>query len=151
MYRMSINLQFGVLTRKRCWAFRARGAVVSLGAVIMLCGLFSGVPAFAESPKVHGLELVPWSKKLETDRYRSARDWEGTLKHFRDTFRGWRGIRWHREVNLPTVKYIHIENQNERSGWRGVNIYQLPNGQVRMYVLQRVVDDAPAVDAPQTP
>lgn len=100
------------------------------------------LPALAESqPKAHGLELVPWSKKVEDARYQSGRDWEGTLKYFRDKFRGWKGIRWHREVNLPTVKYIHIQNLNAKARWSGVNVYQLPSGEVRMYVLKRVSPD----------
>jgi hypothetical protein len=93
--------------------------------------------AHANAPKVYGLELLPWSKQLEDDRYMSSRDWEKTLKHFKDKLRGSHGVRWHREVNLPTVKYVHIENTNEKAEWEGINIYQLPNSQVRMYVLKR--------------
>lgn len=115
---------------------------VARGAAVVLLALTCSLPALAESqPKVHGLELVPWSKKIESGRYQSSRDWEGTLKYFRDKLRGWKGIRWHREVNLPTVKYIHIQNLNPKARWSGVNLYQLPSGEVRMYVLRRVRPD----------
>jgi hypothetical protein len=35
------------------------------------------------------------------------------------------------------VKYIHYANSNEASSWQGINVYQLKNGQVRIYVLPR--------------
>lgn len=109
----------------------------SLLFLVVVLPLLAAPLASANAPKVYGLELVPWSRQLDDDRYQSSRDWEKTLKHFKDNLRGWRGVRWHREVNLPTVKYVHIENKNEKAEWEGINIYQLPGGKVRMFVLKR--------------
>ncbi|MDP2340473.1 MAG: hypothetical protein Q8O67_05930 [Deltaproteobacteria bacterium] len=103
-------------------------------------------PAAAAAPAAEelGLELVPYSKKLGDRRYQSQRDYEGTIKFFRDKFKGWKTIKWTREVSLPAVKYIHLENSNDKAAWEGVNIYQLKTGEVRFYVLKR---EAPAAAA----
>lgn len=82
-----------------------------------------------------GLELVPWSRKVGEHRYESPRDYEATIKFFRDKFKGYKNIKWSREVSLPTVKYIHFETTTSSSKWQGVNIYELPDGRVRYYVL----------------
>ncbi len=82
-----------------------------------------------------GLDLIPWSKKVAERRYESPRDYEGTLKFFKDKFKGWKNVKWTREVNLPTVKYVHIENTNPEGKWQGVNIYAMPDGKVRYFVL----------------
>ncbi len=93
--------------------------------------------AAAPAAEELGLELVPYSKKLSERRYQSQRDYEGTIKFFKDKFKGWKTIRWMREVSLPAVKYIHLENSNDKAAWEGVNIYQLKTGEVRFYVLKR--------------
>jgi len=100
-------------------------------------------PARAAAPAAEelGLELVPYSKKLSERRYQSQRDYEATIKFFKDKFKGQKTIRWMREVSLPAVKYIHLENSNDKAAWEGVNIYQLKTGEVRFYVLKR---EAPA-------
>lgn len=123
---------------------RSIGTTTRGRAPLLLVLLFAlaPLPALAQAPTVYGLELVPWSKKLEEDRYQSSRDWEGTLRYFREKLRGWKGVRWHREVNLPTVKYVHIQNTNPKAKWSGINIYELPGGRVRMYVLKRITPKA---------
>ena len=115
---------------------------------ILLALLLASPVLAGTQPNAYGLDLVPWSKKLEEGRYKSSRDWDGSLKFFRDQFRGWKGIRWHREVNLPTVKYVHIQNLNPKGRWSGVNIYQLPSGEVRMFVLKRLPPEDAKPDTP---
>lgn len=107
--------------------------------------------ALANAPKVHGVDLVPWSKKIEEDRYQSPRSWDKTIEYFYKYFRGWKSVRWHREVNLPTIKYVHIENTNEKGAWSGINIYELPNGKVRIYVLKREAPPTTEPVAKQSP
>jgi hypothetical protein len=114
-------------------------------ATLMLLASSSALAQAQRNVEVHGLELVAWSKKVDEDRYISGRDFEGSIKHFRDKFRGWKTVKWSREVSLPTVKYVHIENLSENAAWQGVNIYQLRNGEVRLYVLPRLAK------APATP
>lgn len=92
--------------------------------------------AHAETPKLYGVELLPWSKKLADDRYQSPRDFGKTLEHFQKQFRGWKAVRFHPEVNLPAVKYVHIENTNPSADWVGINVYEA-EGKVRIYVLKR--------------
>lgn len=111
------------------------------GWLALAVALFAtSLPAFAaDGPKAHGVELVPWSKKVGKDRYRSSRDFKKTRKHFRETLRG-KPVKWHRIVNLPSVKYFHIENLKRKRRWDGVNVYELPNGRVMMYVLKHNPD-----------
>jgi hypothetical protein len=42
------------------------------------------------------------------------------------------------------VKYVHLENLADTGAWQGVNIYQLKNGEVRVYILPRAATKAPA-------
>ncbi|MCP4500825.1 MAG: hypothetical protein GY822_12760 [Deltaproteobacteria bacterium] len=91
--------------------------------------------ALAASPKVNGLELVPWSKKIEENRYKSGRNYRATLKYFRKKFSHSKRHRWHAEVNVPSVKYKFLENLSKKRKWDGINIYELANGTVMMFVL----------------
>lgn len=107
--------------------------------VAVPCALMT-LPALAQSrgPEEFGLDLVPGSRKLEGSRYASGRDYDGTLKYFREKYRGQKtAIKWSREVSLPTVKYVHIENTTDNGAWQGLNIYQLKTGEVRIFVLPR--------------
>ena len=107
--------------------------------VAVPCAL-TALPSFAQSrgPEEFGLDLVPGSRKLEGSRYASGRDYDGTLKYFREKYRAQKtAIRWSREVSLPTVKYVHIENTTDNGAWQGLNIYQLKSGEVRIFVLPR--------------
>lgn len=117
--------------------------VALMVSVVGSGALMSGAAA-AQSARVHGVDIVPWSKKMGDGRYRSGRDFAKTLKFFRDNFRGSKRVRWHAEVNLPQVKYKHLENLSKKRKWDGVNIYELPKGQVYIYVLEHV-------EAPETP
>ena len=112
---------------------------LALALALTLSTSFLSTSSLAAAPAAEelGLELVPYSKKLSERRYQSQRDYEGTIKFFKDKFKGWKTIRWMREVSLPAVKYIHLENSNDKAAWEGVNIYQLKSGEVRFYVLKR--------------
>lgn len=98
----------------------------------------AATPAAAERLEDLGLELTQYSRRLEEHRFLSGRDWDGTVKHFRDRFKGNKSVRWSREVSLPAVKYVHLENLADTGAWQGVNIYQLKSGEVRVYILPRV-------------
>lgn len=116
---------------------------------LALVALVAAAPASAsaDTPTDLGLELIPWSKKLAERRYESPRDWDGTIKFFRDKFKGWKTIKWSREVSLPAVKYVHVTNIAENGKWDGINIYALPDGRIRYYLLSR----PPKPTAPKAP
>lgn len=128
---------------------RWRALTVVLALVLGLGVAVGAAPASAsaDTPTELGLELIPWSKKLTERRYESPRDWDATLKFFRDKFKGWKTIKWSREVSLPAVKYVHITNAADSGKWDGINIYTLPDGRVRYYLLARA-PKAPAAKAP---
>lgn len=113
--------------------YRRTHPLVLVGAILIA---LLGSVAHAETPKPYGVELLPWSKDLGEDRYQSPRDFGKTLEHFQKQFRGWKAIRFHTEVNLPAVKYVHIENTNPSAAWAGINVYEAA-GKVRIYVLKR--------------
>ncbi len=104
-------------------------------ACLLSCALAG--PASAAAPEELGVTLLPSANRIEPHRYTAGRDWEATTKFFREKFRSAKNVRTFREVSLPNVKYIHYDNTNETSLWQGINVYQLKNGQVRIYVLPR--------------
>jgi hypothetical protein len=84
-----------------------------------------------------GLELPPGARKIGDHRFQVDRGFEPTVKFFREKFRGSKNVRWLREVSVPGVKYVHVQNTNESSSWDGINISQLSDGSVRLYFLER--------------
>lgn len=116
-------------------------------AIALMCAFAANA-----ADEVYGLEILPWSKKLDEEgRYQSPRDYEQTKKFFKDKFKGWKFIRWHAEVSLPSVKYIHVENTAPKRKWDGVNIYELPGGHVRIFVLPHVEPPPPPAEATAKP
>lgn len=101
-----------------------------------LCLSLGSLSASAQEPNlVHGVEISRWVKEIEPNRYASSRDYKRTIKFFRDQFKGVRGVRWHAEVNLPSVKYIYIENRKRERLWDGIHIYKIPGGKIRFFIL----------------
>ncbi|HEY4221658.1 MAG TPA: hypothetical protein VGO62_09950, partial [Myxococcota bacterium] len=97
-----------------------------LALAVALVSLGAG-PAFAEEyPKDLGLDLMPWAKKIDEHRFESPRDYEGTVKFFRDKWKTSKPVRWSHEVSVPAVKYIHVESMVDSTKWSGINIYELP-------------------------
>ena len=118
----------------------------SVSVSVTLALMVMAGAAMATEPKVYGIELVPYSRKIDDDRYRSSRDWAGSMRYFRKKFAGWKYIRWHSVVNLPAVKYVFIENTYPKRQFDGINVYELPGGEVRMFILKH--EEAPQADAP---
>ena len=97
-----------------------------------------GVSVHAQAkPSVYGLELVPYAKQMEENRFSSDRDYKNVITFFEKKFRGKRHIQWLPEVSLVGIKYTHIRNTDPRSDWEGLNIYTMPSGQTRLFVLKR--------------
>ena len=117
--------------------------------VVLLVALVA--PAAQAAPKVHGVELMNWAKKVDEDRYKSPRDFEKTVKFFRDAYKGWRTIKRHRDVSLPGVKYLHFENLAKKREWDAINIYEVPGGHVYIYILAHHAPAAPPDDERKKP
>ncbi len=101
-----------------------------------LCLSFGSLSSSAQERNlVHGVEISRWVKEIEPNRYASSRDYKRTIKFFRDQFKGVRGVRWHAEVNLPSVKYIFIENRKQDRLWDGIHIYKISGGKIRFFIL----------------
>ncbi|MBM4280310.1 MAG: hypothetical protein FJ137_05975 [Deltaproteobacteria bacterium] len=121
----------------RCLAF----------VLVVALGVSSSTAIAAGGPQEFGLELMPSARKIGPQRYQSDRNYEATLKFFREKFRGSKNVRWMREVSVPGVKYVHLENDNPQSGWDGINIALQGDGAVTVYVLPRK-QPAPTPAAP---
>jgi hypothetical protein len=98
-----------------------------------------------------GLELPPGARKVGDHRWQVDRGYDATVKFFREKFRGSKNIRWHREVSVPSVKYVHLQNTNEASAWDGLNIAQMPDGSVRLFFLTRRPSTTATAPSPSTP
>lgn len=105
--------------------------------VALVLALTASSTSSANGPDDLGITLLPTASRIEPHRWSSGRDWEATVKFFKEKFRGLKNVRTYREVSLPNVKYVHYENTNPTSAWQGINVYQLKNGQVRIYLLPR--------------
>lgn len=114
----------------------------------MLCALFAPGARAADAGSELGLELVPWSKKVGVRRYESPRDYDSTVKFFKDKFKGYKNIKWMREVSLPAVKYIHLENTSDGSRWQSMNIYELPDRRVRYFIMDKLAAPPPKPSPP---
>jgi hypothetical protein len=114
-----------------------RVSLCVLCVLFVLAAFSFALPCIAADNQELGLELIPWSKKVGDKRYESPRDYEGTVKFYKDKFKGWKNIKWTREVSVPAVKYLHFETTTENSKWLGVNIYELPDQRVRYFILER--------------
>lgn len=85
-----------------------------------------------------GVPLVPGSKKIETGRYQTSRDFAKTRKFFKDYFKKTsHRLRWHRIVSLPNVKYMYIQNVSPTRKWDGINIYAEPGQRAYFNILPK--------------
>jgi hypothetical protein len=109
----------------------------ALGLVLVLGCTLMALPSLAEAPKVHGLDLMNWAKKVDEGRYNSPRDFDETIRFFEKKFRGWKKIKQHPKISLVGVRYVYFENLNPKSEWEGFNVYEMPNGRTRIFVIPR--------------
>jgi hypothetical protein len=95
--------------------------------------LFGAVPAGA-AIKVHGAAVDDNAKKVGESRFRSAEDWEKTIRFYRNVYGGKAGIVWSTIDTPPKVKAIHIANTLPKRTWEGINVYET-NGDIFIYVI----------------
>jgi hypothetical protein len=91
-----------------------------------------------------GVRLPAAARKVEEHKYTCSRDFNDTVKHFRDEFKGRGQVRQTKEMSVAGTRYLHIDNLSDKGGWSGINIYQIRNGAVRITVLPRVIVATPA-------
>lgn len=110
-----------------------------LWSLMLAAGLLPAT-AHAEMKPCNGYTLPFNAKKLSEDpatcRFSSSQNWDETLKALE---RNLSSYKRHREVNIPAAKYIHLESTNPKTGWEGINVYQLgeANSDVRLFVIPR--------------
>jgi hypothetical protein len=105
--------------------------------LLVVVAFLSSPATLAGAPEEFGFSMMPSAHKIGPHRYQSDRNYDATVKFFREKFRSFKAVRWMREVSLPGVKYIHAENDNTEAGWDGINISLMPDGTVHVFVLER--------------
>ncbi len=80
-----------------------------------------------------GAALPDGAEKVAENRYRVPRNWDETIRFYRQTY----PPRYTRRpiADQPGVKAVHIDNPDAKPGvWDGLNIYET-KGEVRIFVL----------------
>ena len=78
--------------------------------------------------------LPPDMTQIGEDRYRSGKNYDRTLRHFRRTI-GRRGLIWRPIRGSADVKGVHIINMREGRQWDAMNIYE-SRGKVYLYFVR---------------
>jgi hypothetical protein len=119
----------------RIFQFSKSGRVRWTAIALLAASLaFAAVEAEAAS-KVHGAALDDNAKKVGENRYKSAEDWEKTIRFYRGVYGGKAGIVWSTIDTPPKVKAIHIANTLPKRTWEGINIYEV-GGDIFIFVIQ---------------
>ncbi|MBN2495643.1 MAG: hypothetical protein JXR96_13700 [Deltaproteobacteria bacterium] len=72
----------------------------------------------------HSAPIIPWAKKVGENRYRSPRNFDGTVEYYQKVLRGeWR-VSWHKIINVSGTRAKHIKNLKPNGRWEGINIYE---------------------------
>lgn len=99
---------------------------------LCLATILLSFPAVAGETEL-GAVLPEGARKVAEHRYRSAGDWEATLKFYKTAYPP---AQYPRKmiVNQPGVKALHIANPSGKAQWEGLNISEA-NEEVRIYVV----------------
>ena len=99
-----------------------------------LAGVLVALPMLVHAEvRVAGAVLPDGAVKVAENRYRVPKDWEDTLRFYRQSY----PPRYTRRpiADQPGVKAVHIVNPDAKAGsWEGLNIYEA-KGEVRIFVL----------------
>ncbi|MEE2902853.1 MAG: hypothetical protein VYC39_11005 [Myxococcota bacterium] len=97
-----------------------RWVLVTMFAVSL--NLASSTQANADG--AYGVVVPKGSRSMGKAQFRSSKDWDRTLRFFRQVFRSDKGIVFQLMKSPPSVKAYHIQNINRKRTWDSVNIYE---------------------------
>ena len=97
---------------------------------VALVAVMVGTVASAGEPGV----LPDSARKVAENRYKAVGDLEAVLKFYKTALPASQYPRKN-IVNQPGIKALHIANPSGRGGWEGLNIYEMSNEEVRIYVV----------------
>ena len=104
-------------------------------AFLVVAMLLIGAPAFA-AEKVYGAIIPDDVAKLDDGRYRSKKDWDKTMRSFRNAYENTKGIVFQRMTTSPRVRNAyHIQNTQANRRWDGINVYETQDGKIFIVVL----------------
>ena len=101
----------------------------------LVLGLASLSPASVNAAGAHGVVVPEGSKSVGKARFRSAKDWDRTLRFFRSVFRREKFVVFQTLSSPPGVKAVYIENTKPKRSWDCINVYQSKN-KVFIYILK---------------
>ncbi len=107
----------------------------ALAPLLLLAMLLAVAPdAFAE--RVFGATIPDDVSKLDDTRYRSKKDWDKTMRSFRNMYDRTSGVVFQRIATTPKVRNAyHIQNTRPDRHWDGINVYETADGKVFITVL----------------
>lgn len=105
------------------------------------------VGGWARAEVVSGAQLPDGAVKVGENRYRVREDFEATLKYYKGVYPPSSFPR-KAIINQPGIKAIHIANPSGKS-FEGLNIYNLANDEVRIYIVPAAEQQKPAKRAPE--
>jgi hypothetical protein len=97
-----------------------------------ICSLTTGFLLLAavlaradEAPPVpyHGAPLIPYAKSVGEHRFRSPRNFDGTMEYYQKAVLGKWKVALEKIVNNAEIRAVHIKNL-ESGPWEGLNIYE---------------------------
>jgi len=111
---------------------KATCSLTTLLFIVLLPALAAG----KEAPPVpyHGAPLIPWAKKVDEHRFRSPRDYEGTLRYYAKTVLAAGQARREKICNTTEVRAVYLRALRNTSRWEGINIYEV-KGTTYLYVI----------------
>lgn len=140
----------GPSLKTRIWRIMQETAAVTAVAWMSMASPVRAEPR----PACLGVNLPAGLKKVSVDekadcRFSTSMGWEEARKALDKTVPTAQS-RWHREVNIPAAKYIHIESTNPKSAWEGINMYQVggdASPEIRVFVIPRPVQAEPVKES----
>jgi hypothetical protein len=103
-------------------------------ALLVVVMLLFAPRAFAE--RVYGATIPDEVAKLDDGRYRSKKDWDRTMRAFRNAYGNAKGIVFQRiETSAKVKNAYHIQNTQPKRRWDGINVYETQEGKIFIVVL----------------
>jgi len=98
-----------------------------LTLALVVAGVLVCRPAASRDPDpvlYRTAPIIPWAKQTEEHRFRSPRNYDGTVEYYQDIFRGNPRIKRKKIINIGTVRAVHFQNTRQGARWEGLNVYE---------------------------
>jgi hypothetical protein len=101
---------------------------MAFGIPVLLAAVLVGprpLQAAERPPKLHrGAPIIPWARAVGEHRFRSPRNYDGTVEYYRKVLRSGWDVSWHKIINVSGLRATHIRNDKPKGRWEGLNVYE---------------------------